>query len=99
MPEDAEPVTWQLIVEQLKAGAFFSSTYPNFTAFTLNNGTLRVSADGIVRRLRVVGPESKTLHEVDGHTLEWETEPDLTYFRVEAECGVKRAWSQPFFPA
>ena len=97
--EDIQTVPWQMIVEQLKAGAFFSSTYPNFTELTLDNGTLRVSADGIVRRLRVIGPEAKTLYEVNEHTLEWQTEPDLTYFRVEAECGIKRAWSQPFFPA
>ena len=99
VPEEEETVTWQAIVEQLKAGAFFASTYPNFKEISLDDGVLRVSADGIVQQLCVIGPEGKTLHSVNGNKLEWQAAAYLTYFRVEAVCGAKRAWSQPFFPA
>jgi len=98
MPEEVETVTWQLIVEQLKAGAFFASTAPTFTDIFLDDGILRASTNSHVRRLRVIGPGGKPVYEVEGNKLEWQTAANLTYFRVEAECGVKRAWSQPFFP-
>ena len=35
--------------------------------------------------------------QVEGTNLEWRVESNLTYFRIEALSGVKRAWSQPFF--
>ena len=99
VPEETETVTWQMLVGQLKAGAFFASTSPVFNEIFLDDGILRVSTNHHVHRLRVIGPEGKTVYEVEGNELEWQTVPNLTYFRIEAECGVKRAWSQPFFPA
>jgi len=97
--EEEQTVTWQMIVEQLKAGAFYSSTAPAFEELFLDDGILRASTNRHVRHLRVIGPGGVLIHEVEGNELEWRTVPCLTYFRVEAECGVKRAWSQPFFPA
>ena len=99
VPEDGgdDSITWQMIVAQLKAGAFFASTYPRFEQITLEGETLRVTGGHRVQRLRVIGPGGRTLHEQQGPALEWQTEPGLTYFRIEADLGVKRAWSQPFF--
>jgi hypothetical protein len=109
MPEEAETITWQMIVEQLKLGAFFASTAPAFKEIFLDDGILRASTNRHVQRMRVIGyggfgtpfqgtqPKGKTVYEVEGNKLEWQTFPGLTYFRIEAECGVKRAWSQPFF--
>ena len=97
VPEDEDEVTWQMVVAQLKAGAFFASTYPRFEQITLDEETLRVSAGRRAQLLRVIGPGGRTLHEQQGPQLEWQTEPDLSYFRIEAHTGVKRAWSQPFF--
>ena len=98
IPEEEETITWQMIVEQLKAGAFYASTAPAFKEIFLDDGILRASANRQVRRLRVIGPGGEPVYEVEGSELEWEAVPGLTYFRVEAECGAKRAWSQPFFP-
>ena len=99
VPEDWETVTWNMIVEKLKAGAFFSTTSISFKEIYLDDGILHVSADRFAQRLRVIGPGGKKLYEVEGNELRWQTEPGLTYFRVEAVGGVKRAWSQPFFAA
>jgi len=97
VPEEAETVTWQMLVEQLKAGAFFASTAPAFHEIFLDDGILCASTNHHVRRLRVIGPGGKPVYEAKGNKLEWQTVPNLTYFRIEAECGTKRAWSQPFF--
>ena len=96
--EEAD-ITWPLIVEKLKAGAFFSSTYPAFEQILLEGNELRVFASVPTQRIRVLGPEGRTLHLVEDSELNWQTQAGLTYFRVQAECGIKRAWSQPFFPA
>lgn len=95
--EDDGDISWQTIVDQLKAGAFFASTYPRFEQITLEGDTLRVTCGNKVQRLHVIGPGGRTLHSQEGSTLEWQTEPDLSYFRIEAHMGIKRAWSQPFF--
>ncbi len=96
--EEAE-VTWPLIVEQLKAGAFYASTFPTFERILLEGDRLRVSVTAPIQRIRVVGLEGRTLYVVDDRELEWTTTRDLSYFRVQVESGIKRAWSQPFFPA
>ena len=96
--EEAE-ISWPLIVEQLKTGAFFSTTYPAFEGILLEENELRVSASVPAQRIRVIGPEGKTLHLAEGRELNWQVRSGLTYFRIQAECGIKRAWSQPFFPA
>ena len=98
-PAEKERITWRFIVEQLKAGAFFATTYPSFTKIVLADGTLCAAADRRTQVMKVIGPGGRTLYAVEGNVLEWQTAPGLTYFRIEAECGVKRAWSQPFFPA
>ncbi len=97
VPEDDEPVTWQAIVAQLKAGAFFASTYPRFEQITLEDDALCVTGGNRVQRLHIIGPGGRTLHSQEGPTLEWQTEPGLSYFRIEAHLGIKRAWSQPFY--
>ncbi len=94
--EDAE-VTWQLIVDQLKAGAFYASTYPSFRRIALDDGLLSVEADGRTQAVQVVGPGGEVLERVEGHKLSWRVAGNASYFRVEAVSGVKRAWSQPFF--
>ena len=99
VPEGDEPASWQAIVAQLKAGAFYASTYPLFEQITLEGGILRIAGGRRgVQRLLVIGPGGRALFEREGPTLEW-TEPDLTYFRVEAHAGIKRAWTQPFYAA
>ncbi len=98
VPEDAE-VTWPLIVEQLKRGAFYASTYPGFSSLTLADGILRVVATRKTRSLRVIGPGGAVLAEYEGGELEWPVQSGLAYFRVEAVNGRKRGWSQPFFRA
>ena len=94
-----ESVNWQLIVERLKTGAFYASTSPSFERLELVDGTLTVHAVSWTNSLRVIGPGGHILHSEDGSKLQWRPIPDLTYFRVEAVCGIKRAWSQPFYPA
>ncbi len=96
VPEQAK-ITWPLLVEQLKKGAFYASTYPGFESFNLEQGVLRVSAAKRTRMLKVLGPGGIILHEESGQTLEWRIDGGLPYFRVEAVNGGKRAWSQPFF--
>lgn len=96
-PEDGQPITWQFIVSQLKAGAFFASTYPGFNQITLKDGVLRASMTSQRLTTHVIGPGGKILHSEEGHNLEWKTLPDLPYFRIEVHSGTKRGWSQPFF--
>lgn len=98
-PAQDAPVSWKTIVEQLRRGAFFASTGPNFQRLALQDGRLQVQAERRVQRVRVIGPAGRTLAEAQGPTLEWAAEPGLAYFRVEAHLGIKRAWSQPFFAA
>ena len=95
-PEDSE-VTWQMLVEQLKRGAFFASTYPSFKSIALDGDVLRVVGDKFARELRVIGPGGRVLHCAEGPEMVWEVAPELAYFRLELHCGVRRAWSQPFF--
>ena len=102
VPEDApDPVDWQTIVQQLKNGAFFSTTYPAFEKIILesdstSSGCLIVEAKR-ARELRVIGDGGTVLHQSAGNHLEWTIEPNLTYFRIEAVSGNKRGWSQPFY--
>jgi hypothetical protein len=95
--EGETEVTWQLLVSQMKAGAFFASTYPAFEQIVFDGETLRVTGDKYAHEMRVVGPEGRVLYQVDGSHLEWTAIPDLTYFRIEVHCGARRAWSQPFY--
>ena len=97
--EEESDITWALIVAQLKAGAFFASTSPGFTEIGLEGNELQVGADTFVERLQVIGPGGAVLHEMDGHRMTWQCHPGLSYFRIEAIAGIKRAWSQPFFPS
>ena len=97
--QEEKEVSWQTIVRQLKAGAFFATTSPAFEEIGLNGSILFVRARDPVDHLRVIGPRGHILHQVENSVMEWRTQPELTYFRVEAGCGVKRGWSQPFFPA
>ena len=56
VPEGDEPASWQAIVAQLKAGAFYASTYPLFEQITLEGGILRIAGGRRVQRLLVIGP-------------------------------------------
>ena len=99
VPETVQDVTWPLIVAQLKAGAFYASTYPTFEYIHLDADQLSANADRFTQLMRVIGPGGCVLHEVEGTTLNWPVAPNLAYFRLEAVSGIKRAWSQPFFAA
>ena len=94
--EDAD-VTWQLLVDQLKRGAFYASTSPEFDRILFDGERLSVTCDRHVHQIAIVGPGGDDLYTSDGASLEWEAEPGLMYFRVEARSGVKRAWSQSFY--
>lgn len=96
--EDAE-VTWQLLVEQLKRGAFYASTFPEFEQVLFDGKRLSVKCDTYVQEIVVAGPGGHEVTRVEGSHLEWEPQPELTYFRVEARSGVKCAWTQPFYAA
>ncbi len=99
VPQAAQLITWPLIVQQLKAGAFYATTYPRFEAIKFDMNVLRVRAGKYTQQLTVTGPGGHILHSVKGPRLEWPTEAGLAYFRIEAKCGIKRAWSQPFYQA
>jgi hypothetical protein len=94
--EEVEP-EWPVIVEQLKAGAFYASTYPAFEQIGLHDNTLVVDGDHWAQELAVIGPGGVELTRVDGPHLEWDPPEGLSYYRVEARSGTKRAWSQPFY--
>ncbi|MGA1199252.1 MAG: hypothetical protein ACO36I_22385 [Candidatus Latescibacterota bacterium] len=97
--EGVEEVTWQMLVSQLKQGAFFASTYPSFKQILFDGKTLDVSCDKFAQEMLIIGPEGKVLHREVGAHLVWDAIPDLTYFRIEVHCGTRRAWSQPFYKA
>ena len=99
VPEGDENVTWQTLVQQLKAGAFYSSTSPSFDQITFDGDLLRVKCDPYVQKIQVKGPEGLTVAQTEGNALEWVAEPGLSYFRIEGHSGVRRVWSQPFFGA
>lgn len=97
VPEDSsEKVPWRTIVQQLKKGAFFASTYSAFEEIILEDGVLQVTTNQS-REIRIVADGGQVIHQVEGTSLEWCVESNLTYFRIESINGVKRAWSQPFF--
>ncbi len=96
VPEEAE-VSWKLLVDQMKRGAFYASTYPAFERLTLEEGLLHVMTIQGNTRIRVIGPGGKALAEGEGGELRWPVVSGLTYFRVEAISGSKIAWSQPFY--
>lgn len=96
VPVDCD-VTWPLIVDQLKAGAFYASTYPRFETIALADGLLTVVADNRTQQLRVIGEGGTERFSGSGSRLTWTVEDVGCYFRVEAESGRKRAWSQPFY--
>jgi hypothetical protein len=98
VPEEAV-VTWQLLVGQMKKGAFYASTYPRFESFSLDASTLRVVAAKQTREIRIIGPGGAILDRCDGREMEWPVQSGLAYFRVEAVNGRKRGWSQPFYRA
>lgn len=95
--ETEEDVTWPLLVDQLKKGAFFSSTYPAFEQILFDGEMLTVTCDKFAQEILVVGPGGKVLHRVADQQMQWKAIPDLTYFRIEVHCGARRAWSQPFY--
>ena len=99
VPEEDETITWETIVRQLQAGAFYASTHLRFEQILLEDGVLSVTGGPRVRELLVIGSGGEVLHEAAGQALEWPVPSGLPYFRVEARAGVKRAWSQPFYNA
>ena len=94
--EDVD-VTWQLLVDQLKHGAFYASTSPEFEQLLFDGERVRVSCDRHVKEIAIVGPGGRDLCSTESASLEWKVESGLSYFRVEARSGIKRAWSQPFY--
>jgi len=97
VPEDEEDVTWQMLVEQLKNGAFYASTSPSFTQIIFDNGNLTATTDKYAQTMRIIGPHGAVLYETEGPELHWQAEPGHAYFRIEIHTGARRAWSQPFF--
>lgn len=97
IPEQQRMVTWQLIIDQLKIGAFYASTSPAFQRIELEDRLLRVQASAFTRALQIIGPGGCLLHVRDGQELQWEAPANLAYFRIEAVSGRHRAWSQPFY--
>jgi len=95
--DESTEVTWQLLVEQMKAGAFYASTGPEFEQVLFEDARLTVRCDKHVQEIAVIGPGGRQIAGVEGQQLEWVAQPELTYFRVEARAGIKRAWSQPFY--
>jgi len=98
-PETPDPMTWQFIVEQLKRGAFYASTGAVIESITLADGQLQVRGDRRVQCIKIIGPAGTTLTTATGPEMTWQPPDGLPYFRIEAHCGSKRAWSQPFFPS
>ena len=102
IPENTPtPIDWQIVVEQLKKGAFYASTYPSFEKIEFHdespsNQRLIVTAKR-ARSLQIIGDGGIVLHKEKGNQLEWSAIPHLTYFRIEAISGIKRSWSQPFY--
>jgi hypothetical protein len=97
IPETLRIVTWQLIIEQLKMGAFYASTSPAFRRIELEDRILSVQASPFTRSLQIIGPGGCVLHVRQGQELRWKTPANLAYFRIEAVSGRHRAWSQPFY--
>ncbi len=98
-PGEGEEVTWPEIVAQLKAGAFYAANGPGFACIRWDGNTVQVEADDVTEVLRFIGPGGQLLDERAVRELSWEPPAGLGYFRIEAVCGEKRAWSQPFFAA
>ncbi len=94
--EDAD-VMWQLLVEQLKRGAFYASTSPAFDQILVDGDRLSVTCDKHVQEIAIVGAGGMDLYTTQSTSLEWEAGSGLSYFRIEARSGIKRAWSQPFY--
>ncbi|NKB68262.1 MAG: hypothetical protein GKR89_14465 [Candidatus Latescibacteria bacterium] len=99
VPEDEENITWQLLVEQLKKGAFYASTAPVIEQILFDGQNLSLQADRFVQEMRVIGPHGEQLAVGQRPRLEWRAADDLAYFRVEVHTGSRRAWTQPFFLA
>jgi len=97
VPEDKENVTWQMLVEQMKNGAFYASTAPTFEQITFKDDTLTATSDRFAKTMRIIGPDGTVLFQTDGPELQWQVEPNHTYFRIEVHTGARRAWSQPFY--
>ena len=61
-----------------------------------DDGILKVTTKQS-REIQIIADGGQVGFQVEGTNLEWRVESNLTYFRIEALSGVKRAWSQPFF--
>ena len=99
VPEDEEHVSWQMLVEQMKKGAFYASTAPTFEQIIFDGETLTARSDRFAQTIRVIGPHGSILYQTEGPDLHWQPEPGLLYFRIEVHTGARRAWSQPFYNA
>lgn len=97
IPETSHRVTPQLIIDQLKIGAFYASTAPASQRIELEERILSVQASAFTRSVQIIGPGGCLLHVRQGRELRWKTPADLGYFRIEAVSGRHRAWSQPFY--
>ncbi len=98
VPENKK-ITKDLLIEQMKKGAFYSTTYPLFELVEMGRGYLRIIADSRTKGISIIGPGGKVLEYSCGREMEWHMKTGLKYFRIELKSGVKTAWSQPFFNA
>jgi hypothetical protein len=96
VPHEVGTVTWQDLVAQLKAGAFYASTGPAFESLQWDGNILDVTASSPCSAIRVIGPEGRLLIKQHGATMRWQAPASLRYFRVEAIGDGGCAWSQPF---
>ncbi len=99
VPDAISTVTWQDLVAQLKAGAFYASTGPVFESLRWDGNVLDVTASLPCSSIQVRGPGGHLLIKHHGATIRWQAPPNLRYFRVEAIDAGGCAWSQPFFNA
>ncbi len=84
------------LLAALRRGAFYASTGPRFTSFTLSQRTLCATAEP-GNTLRFIAKQAQMVGS-GGSTACYTVTGRETYVRVEAWDGSGgRAWSQPFF--
>lgn len=85
------------LLSSLRQGAFYASSGPSFTGFSVDGRTILVEAPSTVT-LRFIGSGGRLLAAVTGGQRTYTVKGDEGYVRIEAVAdNGARAWSQPFF--